>query len=59
MHVKAMYPVILDYAWYSAVALMTPETTDTEEEGIEYDVIIDNYIAAQMVEVLVKMNSLI
>ena len=54
-----MYPVILDYAWYSAVALMTPETTDTEEEGIEYDVIIDNYIAAKMVEVLVKMNSLI
>ena len=57
IHVRAFYPAILAYASYRATPWpMTPETTDTEEEGIDYEVIIDNYITAKMAEVVKEMN---
>ena len=59
MDLRAIYPMILAYASYRAVRLRTPDATDTEEEGIDYDVIIDNYIAAKMTEALEEMNLLI
>ena len=55
---SVIYPIILAYASYTAGTPRTPDTTDTEEEGTEYDVTIDNYISAKMVEVLAQMNSL-
>ena len=55
---RVIYPIILAYALYTAGTPRTPDTTDTEEEGIKYDVTIDNYISAKMVEVLAQMNSL-
>ena len=59
MDIRAIYPIIQAYASYRRGAPRTPDTTDTEEEGIEFDVLMDNYINAKMREVLEKMNSLI
>ena len=59
MHVAAIFPVITDYAGYRAGTPRTPDTTDTEEEGIEFEVTIYNYINAKMKEVLEEMKSFI
>ena len=59
MDIGAIYPIIRAYALYRAGATRTPDTTDSEEEGIEYEVTMDNYINAKMREVLEEMNSLI
>ena len=59
MDVRAIHRMIVAYASYTAGTPRTPDTTDTEEEGIEWDVIINNYIAAKLAEVLEKMKVLI
>ena len=59
MDIRAIYPIIQAYASYRAGTPRTPDTTDTEEEGIEFDVLMDNYIAAKMKAILDEMNSLI
>lgn len=59
MHVAAICPVITAYASYRAGTPRTPDTTDSEEEGIEFEASMDNYINAKMKEVLEKMKSLI
>ena len=51
--------MIVAYASFRAGIPRTPDTTDTEEEGIEWEVIINNYIAAKMAEVMDRMNVLI
>ena len=58
MDIRAVYPIIKAYTFYIAGFPRTPDTTDTEEEGIEFDVLMDNYINAKMTEVLEQMNAL-
>ena len=62
MDIKAIYQMILAFAeprydapWWPK----TPDTTDAEEEVMDYDVSIDNYISAKMAEFLEEINSLI